>query len=232
MQRDQSAGLTQAIRISTGKHWVPYAAPFAIFIALTAAGTYFPQSAHLFYIGKTIAVGALLFWWWPVYARDIAPGLSTAGYLTAIAAGLIVLFFWIGLEPYTPKIGEPKGFDPHAFGWSGGAVLALIAVRIVGAAIIVPIMEELFWRSFILRYAIHPNFRDVALGTFTWFSFSTVVILFGLEHHQIIEGMLAGVVYALLVIKQKSLKGAILAHGVTNLGLGIYVIATESWRFW
>jgi hypothetical protein len=44
--------------------------------------------------------------------------------------------------------------------------------------------------------------------------------------------MIAGAVYSLLVIQQKSLKGAIIAHAATNLGLGAWVIATRDWTFW
>jgi CAAX prenyl protease-like protein len=57
-------------------------------------------------------------------------------------------------------------------------------------------------------------------------------ILFGLEHHRIVVGIIAGIIYNLLLIRQKKLSGCILAHGVTNLGLGIYVLVTESWMFW
>ena len=118
------------------------------------------------------------------------------------------------------------------FNISQSAVYALIAVRLMGAVIVVPVMEELFWRSFLLRYIINPNFKKVALGTFSWFSFTAVVVLFGVEHHRLIQGMIAGAFYTALVIRQKSLRGCILAHGVTNLGLGVYVIVTQSWEFW
>ncbi len=70
------------------------------------------------------------------------------------------------------------------------------------------------------------------MGAFTWFSFMGVAILFGLEHHRVVVGIIAGLLYNLLLIRQKKLKGVILAHGVTNLGLGIYVLLTGNWLFW
>ena len=54
----------------------------------------------------------------------------------------------------------------------------------------------------------------------------------GFEHHRVIVGIIAGLLYNLLLIRQKKLKGVILAHGVTNLGLGIYVLLTGNWMFW
>lgn len=214
------------------KPWIPYAAPFIFFLVFTGLGKSFPANRDIIYITKTIIVGLLLCFWRRHYTQDITPKLTPAGYLTALTAGLLVLFLWIAPENLLPQLGRPAGFNPYAFGWVQNAVPGLIAVRLTGAALVVPVMEELFWRSFIMRYAINPDFRTVPLGTFSIFAFSTTALLFGLEHYRMIQGILAGIIYALLVIKQKSLKGCILAHAATNLGLGIYVLYTNSWQFW
>ena len=152
--------------------------------------------------------------------------------MTAILIGLLVLLIWILPEEYLPQFGKHTGFNPYAFGWSHAAVISLIAVRIIGAAVVVPIMEELFWRSFFMRYLIDKDFRNVTPGAFTWFSFIGVAVLFGLEHYRVFVGIAAGVIYNLLMIRQKKLGGCIAAHAITNLGLGIYVLYTESWMFW
>jgi len=105
-------------------------------------------------------------------------------------------------------------------------------MRLLGAAVVAPVMEELFWRSFLMRYLTNRDFRSVPMGSLTRYSFLAVAVLFALEHHRIVEGVVAGLLYGLLVVRQKKLVGAILAHGITNLGLGIYVIATGRWMFW
>jgi len=212
--------------------WFPYVFPFILFLSITGLATYFPSARDVIYIVKTILVGALLWFWRREYAGDLAPKLIPAGYLIATGAGLLALALWIMPENILTQIGKPPGFNPYSFGWPQEAVPGLIAVRLAGAAVVVPVMEELFWRSFIFRYAINPDFRSVRLGTFSIFSFAAVVVLFGLEHHRVIQGMLAGIIYTWLVISQKSLRGCILAHAVTNLGLGIYVLWTENWIFW
>ena len=212
--------------------WFPYVFPFVVFLLLTGLVRFFPSWTHLIYISKTIIVGALLWHWRHEYAADISPKLSFYGCVAAVFSGLLVLVIWIVPEPYLPQFGEHSGFNPYAFGWSHTAVYGLIAVRLIGASVVVPVMEELFWRSFLLRYLINPDFRRVPLGAFTWFSFIGVAVMFGLEHHRVIVGIVAGVIYNLLLIRQKKLRGCILAHGLTNLGLGIYVLLTESWMFW
>lgn len=212
--------------------WLPYICPFIVFIALTVLEGFFPGETHFIYLTKTLAVGGLLWYWRRSYVMDIAPRLSPTGYAVAVAAGLLVLPAWILPEAFFPQLGTGAGFNPHTFGLPPAAVPALIVMRLGGAVLLVPILEEIFWRSFVLRYLVHPNFSKVPLGTFTWFSFISVVVLFGLEHHRWIQGMIAGAVYTLLVVQQKSLRGPILAHAATNLGLGIYVIMSHNWSFW
>ena len=110
--------------------------------------------------------------------------------------------------------------------------MAWISIRLFGAVVIVPIMEELFWRSFLLRYLINTEFKQVTLGTFNWFSLIWTVLLFGLEHQRWLAGMAAGILYTLLLYRTKSLSACILAHAITNLALGIYVLVTQHWEYW
>jgi len=110
--------------------------------------------------------------------------------------------------------------------------MGLIGVRLLGSSLVVPVMKEMFWRSFLMRYLINPDFRSEPIGAFTRFSFLEVAVLFGLEHHRVIVGIIAGLLYCLLLIRLKNLKGVIIAHGVTNLGLGIYIVITRNWMFW
>jgi hypothetical protein len=108
----------------------------------------------------------------------------------------------------------------------------MVLFRMAGAVLIVPLMEELFWRSFLIRYIIDKNFENVPPGTFTWVSFLLTVVLFGFEHHYILAGMMAGVFYNLLLYRTRSLAQCVLSHAVTNLALGIYVVSTGKWQFW
>jgi len=212
--------------------WAPYIFPFATFIVLTALETCFTDIVFLLYTAKTLIVGLLLWSWRHIYAPDFSIKLRPAGYLIAVLAGLSILLAWISLETILPQLGNAEAFNPYSFDYIPAAVPLVIAFRLIGAALVVPFMEELFWRSFLLRYLINPDFKKVPLGTFTWFSFTIVVVLFGLEHHRWIQGIFAGIIYAGLIIHQKSLRGAVIAHVTTNLGLGTYVLATQNWIFW
>jgi CAAX prenyl protease-like protein len=115
---------------------------------------------------------------------------------------------------------------------AGSLVLPWIAIRLLGSSIVVPVMEELFWRSFLLRYLVNPDFRQVPLGTFTASALAISVALFGVEHNQWFAGMVAGLLYTLLLYRTKSLFSCIVAHTVTNFLLGVYVLTTQQWQYW
>lgn len=212
--------------------WVPYVLPFVLFLLLTEPARYFPDLIPFFYIIKTIIVGVLLWFWRHKYIEDFSLKLSASEVLVAIACGLLVLLLWIVPEGHLYQLEQKTIFNPHGLGESQAAFLVLVIVRLIGASLVVPIMEELFWRSFMMRYLIDVDFRSVSMGAFTWLSFLGVAVLFGLEHNRIVVGVIAGLLYGILLLRQKNLKGVVLAHGVTNLGLGIYVLTTGNWAFW
>ena len=214
------------------KPWLPYVLPFALFLLLTEPSRYFPALVPFLYIAKTIIVGTLLWFWRNRYSADFSSPLPVKEVGIAVACGLLVLVIWIVPESYLYQFDPGAGFDPYALTGSNASAIALIGVRLIGASVVVPIMEELFWRSFLMRYLVDPDFKSVPMGAFSWLSFLGVAILFGVEHHRVVVGIAAGLLYGLLLIRQKNLKGVILAHGVTNLGLGIYVVMTGSWAFW
>jgi CAAX prenyl protease-like protein len=93
-------------------------------------------------------------------------------------------------------------------------------------------MEELFWRSFLIRYLISSKFESVPVGAVTPFSFVATVVLFGLEHDLWLAGMVAGAAYTGLLVYTKRLWPCILAHALTNFALGIHVLMTHEWKWW
>ena len=127
--------------------------------------------------------------------------------------------------------GETTLFDPFLIENATNRNLIIFS-RIFGAALVVPIMEELFWRSFMLRYIITADFATVKVGTFSLTSFIICAVLFGLEHNMFLAGIMAGSCYSLLLYWTKSIFQCILAHAVTNLVLGIYVLQSGYWKFW
>lgn len=180
---------------------------------------------------KTVVVVGLLAYCWSRYEELKGKPFAGAGeVMLSVAVGLLVYLAWVRMDWSWAMQGEAAGYDPFRAGEGMGVVLA--GIRMLGAAVVVPVMEELFWRSFLLRYVIAVKFETVPLGAYTPASLAITVVLFGLEHHLWLAGMMAGAAYTLLLYRTGRLWPCILAHGVTNLALAIHVLVTGEWKWW
>jgi CAAX prenyl protease-like protein len=180
---------------------------------------------------KGVTVLGCLLYFWPRY-KELKGRAFGGGWEVAfsLAVGVFVYLAWVRMDWPWAQLGVSDGYDPFRAGRVAGAILA--GTRLLGAAVIVPIMEELFWRSFVIRYMISPDFESIPLGTFTVTSFFATAILFGAEHRLWLAGLMAGLVYNLLWCRTGRLWPCILAHGATNLALGIHVLLTGEWGWW
>ena len=193
----------------------------------------FPATIHLYlYPFRAVATGLLLAFFWKRYDetrfRDLLRYRET---LLSVGVGIIVFVLWINMPWALGASVTPAGYDPTVVSDSFTRH-CLMLIRLLSASIVVPIMEELFWRSFLLRYVINPDIATVPVGAFSWASFLIGALLFGLEHHQFYAGIMAGVAYSLLLYRTRSLVLCIVSHGVTNALLGVFVLQTQQWRFW
>jgi CAAX prenyl protease-like protein len=146
-----------------------------------------------------------------------------------LGIGAAVFVLWVNLDFQPLALVGDSGFDPRT---GAGMELGLAAVRLAGAILIVPIMEELFWRSFIFRWLQHSSFLSVDPTTLGLRALIISSALFASEHRLWFAGLLAGLAYGWLYKHSGKLWVPILAHAVTNALLGAYVLATGSWTFW
>ncbi len=210
--------------------FLPYVFPFLLFVVLTGITPYIPGKVLYGYPLKTILVTISVILFWPYYA-EIKQKAKPLDMFLAFLIGAVVFVVWIFDPAWYPHLGESQSFNPWqeieipwAYIW--------ISFRILGASILVAIIEELFWRGFLLRWLIQEDYQSVPLGAFTWRSFWISSILFGVEHHEWLVGIIAGMLYALLLYRTKNLLTCILAHGLTNYMLAMYVLSTGNWYFW
>ena len=214
--------------------------PFAAYLFFIVAGDVLErlgvpaEALRWLYPVKVAAVALLLALFWRHYAELGLDRLkrfrhAPAACVTALATGVLVLVLWISLDAGWMIIGSPSGFDPRSHGQMDWL---LVAIRIAGAALVVPVMEELFWRSFLMRWIVAPDFQSVEPSQLGIKSFVITVLLFGFEHNLWLAGIVAGAAYSVLYTRHRNLWSPILAHAVTNGLLGIWVVWTGNWSFW
>jgi len=220
--------------------YIPFAV-FMAFIGLDEALRFLAKkdfmalaetTLYYLYPVKALTTGLLLFLFRHHYSELRFNDLKNIPVTLSVSvAGILVFILWINMDWAFSASGSPQGFNPKLLP-EGGLQLGMTICRVAGAVLIVPLMEELFWRSYLIRYLVDSDIEKVAVGTFTWLSFLATVVLFGLEHHFILAGMMAGIVYNLILYKTRSLAQCVFAHAVTNLALAAYVISTGRWYFW
>jgi uncharacterized protein len=206
------------------------AAPFLIFLALTVCqGRFGAEPACWFYLVKTI-VGAWLVWeMWPFVSE-----MRWAVPWEAIVAGVGIFAAWVGLDPFYPHLmkGGATGNPGEQFGEGSTLAWFFMAVHILGMTLVVPPLEEVFYRSFLHRYVASADFLSIPLNKFLPLSFFATAIVFGLSHNEWLAGILCGAAYQWLVIRKNRLGDAMTAHAITNFLLGVWIVWKHAWNFW
>lgn len=206
---------------------------YVFFMLLAKLLSIYGWSAHelrLLYAVKIATVAGLLWVLRGVYVELRLPrGADAMTWGVAVAAGAAVFVAWINLNADWMEIGASAGFNP-----SGGAGIdwMMVVARMTGAVLVVPLMEELFWRSFLMRWIAKHDFLTVEPARAGSRAFVTSAVFFAFEHNLWLAGLLAGAVYSLLYMRSGTLWSPILAHAVTNGLLGVWVIHTGNWSYW
>lgn len=178
-----------------------------------------------------IGAVALTLWWLRKHYHELQQTCLGAGSaLSSLLLGLGVFFIWIHLGSGWVTLGTPNGYAP--LDAAGEVDWVLAALRLAGAVLVVPLMEELFWRSFFMRWLQRQDFMALPPGrvkTWAWVGSS---IAFGFAHQFWLAGVIAGLAYGWLYMRSGNLWAPIVAHAVTNFALGAWVVLTASWSFW
>ena len=214
-------------------------APFALYILFLMLDQ--PLSGLLGMLGADVRwlyafrvglVAILLAWLWRHYS-ELAwpPRMPRQVWLVSVLVGMCIFFLWVLPYPGWAKLGSGwAGFDPTQP--DGSVSLLFAAIRLSGAALVVPLMEELFWRSFIMRWLDRPNFLAADPMHVDRRAFFVTALLFAVEHHLWLAGLFAGIAFGWLYKECRNLWAPVLAHGIANAMLGIWVLSRGDWQYW
>ena len=213
-------------------------APFVLFMVLLYVRGALPADGsgwvdpRWVYGWSVLLVGGLLLWCWPEYGELSRQNLpSWKETLLAVGVGLLVFVLWINLDLPGLRLAPPTAnFRPVDA--QGQLQWPLIAVRWIGATLLVPVMEELFWRSFLMRWIDRPQFETVVPQQTSLKAIVLSTFVFMLAHTLWLAAILAGLAYAWLFVRTGRLWVPVIAHAVTNGALGVWVVLTGNWVFW
>ena len=132
-----------------------------------------------------------------------------------------------------------EGFDASVFSQGSSAYWSIVFVRFWRAVVVVSLAEELFWRSFLMRYLLdregpEGRFWNVPFGQGSFFTYVAVTLLFVLAHSSVdyLGAFIYGTLAYLVTIKTRSLSAVVVMHGVANLLMGAYALSSKKYGLW
>ena len=225
---------TGGMNVKSWPAWGPYVLPFGLFLLLTGIESHLPLRLYpMFYAVKIALVGGVL-----IALRGAFPEARPGGggWVWATALGAILFFVWIFVDRNTPHfafLGTRTAYNPAREIASPLGVFLFLAVRFVGLVVVAPLTEELFYRNFLLRFVTDPDdFQKVPVGTFSLAALLVSSGLFALSHPEWLAALIFAPALCGLLRVTRNFFACVLAHGVTNLLLGVYVLHTARWEYW
>jgi uncharacterized protein len=206
--------------------------PFAVFIGLLALQSLVPVPAWL---RLTLSLAAILAVSLPVLR--VGPSKP----LLSVLIGIVVFLVWVGPDFIAPSWHHTILFDNPIVGHPAGNTPPdskndpiFLFFRIAISVVSVPILEELFWRGWLMRWLMDgQDFQRVPLGAYALGPFLIVALLFASEHGSYWDvGFLAGIAYNFWMVRTRNLWDSIIAHAVTNAILAAYVVVGGQWQYW
>lgn len=221
-----------------GRKLAAYVAPMVVFLLWLAPlpvlkkmgdGFWLQSAEHWLYPMQTVSCAALLWWFRREYDWH---RLARLWFTLAVAVFVFVL--WISPQAFFSVAARTDGFNPETFVVGSSAYGVTLAFRFLRLVVVVPLVEEIFWRGFLLRYLIEEKFSEVPFGKFSWLSFVVVTLAFTFAHSSAdwLAAAMTGALYNFVAYRTRSLSACVLAHAVTNLLLGIWIVYTKQWGFW
>jgi CAAX prenyl protease-like protein len=216
-----------------GTGWGAYCWPYVSFLLLREVQDRLPIEAaawtRVFRVALTAAL--LLFF----FLRGDYPELrawrpTLRGFLEDSLLGLATTLLWVApyvVFPSLPRADLQDAFNPNALGTT--LAPAFVAIRFAGFAAVTPFMEELFIRSFLMRfldvYDTGEDFRDLPIGRFRWRSFLGTWIAFTFSHlpWEYPVAAATGLLWNLWLYRRKHLASLVWVHAVTNGSLFLLV---------
>jgi uncharacterized protein len=213
-----------------------YVAPLAAFVALMALERVLSIPPTVAYPVRLAVVCATLL----LASRSAIPLRPSAPW-ASVAVGAAVFAIWVGPDALFGAAYRHHWLFENAI--TGKAASSLppglktpawfLAVRAFGCTALVPILEELFWRGWLMRWITRHDWWMAPIGEYAPKAFWIVALLFASEHGPYWEvGLAAGVVYNSWLIRTRNLADCVLAHAVTNGILSVYVLLTGQLQYW
>jgi CAAX prenyl protease-like protein len=150
-----------------------------------------------------------------VRRRLPASRLGAAPVLVPVLIGALACLLWIAVLP----AGDAAPLAGALAGLPTAGRVAWVGSRLAGSILVVPLVEELAFRGFLLPWLVSPDFEASDPRAWTPAAVGLSSLAFGALHVNWVAGALAGLVFAAAKLWRGRLADAVLAHAACNAGL-------------
>ena len=214
---------------------ISYTAPFAIYIAFLALHSAFVLPPR---VDEVLRFGILSLVIW-LFSRRVVD-FRVKSWIGSAALGFVIFVLWVLPDALLPGYRQSVMFQNAITGKTASSLASgaitdplVLVLRTLRSAALVPILEELFWRGWLMRWLIDPEFEKLPLGTYATGAFWITAALIAAEHGPYWDvGLVAGILFNYWMVRTRSLGDLILSHAVANLALSLYVIGAGKWEYW
>lgn len=230
----RAAAVSHPSTADRGEATIAWIGPFVVFAVWLFVDKHVPLANPWKEIVRDAVILASIL----IFSRRVLP--TTAPHWKAsVAIGVGVCALWVAPDLLIPGWRSSVVFQNGILGRvtvsipPGELTPLMLVLRTTRAALLVPVLEELFWRGWLPRWLQDPQFNRVPLGQYSPLAFWATAVLFAAEHGPFWEvGLLTGVIYNWWMRRTRSLGDLMVCHATTNLALSVFVIVTQRWGFW
>lgn len=188
------------------------------------------------------AVGLCLFLFRRHYTELSVFRSGTRAWIIGVSVGVVGVILWILPYCLWPELHVTDSLfgllgsgraavDRSQFASSSYAFIYL-TTRSIGYIFVTPLFEELFIRSFLIRYLVDSRFQAVPMGTYTHLSFWGTSLFFALTHPEWIVALFYAVLFNAALCLTKNFNVCVIGHVTSNLLLTVYVLVTGDVAMW
>lgn len=236
---------------------IAFIAPFILFFAIPSLMTYeqtvvndlaeaetmiLPARYTAMIAARVVAMAIAIGVFWRYYVRSFPVRFDHWGIITGLIGGVL----WIGichlniessllqlLGFTSDALGARDGINPFETYPDANDRMTFLAFRFALLVVTVPIAEELFLRGFFMRMMDSVEWEKLSLADIGT-SGLVAGTLYGMGTHpsEFVAAAAWFSLVTLLMVQTNKFWNCVVAHAVTNLMLGIYVITTGTWSLW
>ena len=204
---------------------VAYLLPFVLALGAGAIGHAMSAGFETWYGLRLLAAGAgLALCWRPLAALDWR--FTWRG----IAVGAAVFVLWLAAARV---VLDRTGMPAALLHMTAAQRFLWISIRVATSVLVVPVIEELAYRGYLLRRLVAADFEAVPWKAPGWGPLVLSAVAFAVMHDALWWPALgAGIVYGLVLVRTGRFGEAVAAHTVTNALLALCVLGFGQWQLW